>query len=141
MTTPKRMALAFGCMLLAIAILGVISAVHSAIRYGLQHTLHNIEAWPVFLLFAFPGWVLALPFVILFENADGWRTWAILAIGTAIGPCFILTWTLIASGGRIAWQGNSFAIGMSLLVGFLITALYVLLLRSFKSKPLATPLQ
>jgi hypothetical protein len=135
------MALAFGCMLLAIAILGVISTASSAIRYGRMPTLLSIEAWSVFLLFAFPGWVLALPFVILFENADGWRTWAILAIGTAIGPCFILTWTLIDSGGRIAWQGNSFAIVMSLLVGFLTTALYVLLLRSFKSKPLATPLQ
>jgi hypothetical protein len=138
------MALAFGCILLAIAILGVISTVPSLIRHGLQRTLPDIEAWPVVLLFAFPGWILALPFVILFEDADGWRTWAILAIGTAIGPCFILGWALIGAHGRIPWgqikwERDGLALVLSLLISFLTTALYVLLLRRFKRKPLVIP--
>jgi hypothetical protein len=63
MTAPKRMALAFGCMLLAIAIFGTMDIVHIAIFYGPRHALPNLQMLPVYLLFAFPGWVLALPFV------------------------------------------------------------------------------
>jgi len=32
------------------------------------------------------GWVLSLPFVILVETYTGWRYWAMLAIGTCLGP-------------------------------------------------------
>jgi hypothetical protein len=137
------MALAFGCMILAIAILAIISTASTAIRYGPQHYVQNIDAWPVFLLFAFPGWILALPFVIFFENADGWHAWAILAIGTAIGPCFLFGWALIASHGRIAWQSrgaDNFAVVMSLLISFLTTGLYVVLLRRSERKLLARSL-
>ena len=132
------MALAFGCMLLAIAILGIIGIVPVAFRSGPRHALPTVEMLPVYLLFAFPGWVLALPIVLFFKDADGWRAWATLAIGTAIGPCFLLTWTLVASGGRITWQAEGAGMFMSLFIGFLTAALYVLALKRFKRKPLAT---
>jgi cation transport ATPase len=90
---------------------------------------------PVYLLFTLPGWVLALPFVIYFKNADGWRTWAILAIGTAIGPCFLLGWPLLEYG-RINWRGNGAGASMALFIGFFTSLFYVLLLRHFTSKAL-----
>ena len=139
MTAPKRMALAFGCMLLAIAAFGTMDIVHIAIFYGPRHALPNLQMLPVYLLFAFPGWVLALPFVLLFKDADGWRAWTILAIGTAIGPAFLLTWSLLASGGRTTWRSDGMAVMMSLWIGFLTTVFYVALLRRFRNRSLAAP--
>jgi hypothetical protein len=140
MTTPKRVGLAFGCMIFTIAILAAAGTAESTIRYGLHRTAPNIEIWAVVLLFAFPGWILSLPFVIFFKSIDGWRIWAIMAIGTAIGPGFISIWTLIASRGRVVWRGNGFALGMSLLISSITTGLYVLLLWRSQRKSLAAPL-
>ena len=75
---------------------------------------------------------MAVPFVILFKSADGWRAWATLAIGTAIGPIFLLTPNLVATGGQISWQAGGAGVVMSLVIGFLTTVFYVLLLRRFK---------
>jgi hypothetical protein len=136
MTTPKRMALAFGCMLLAIATLGILSAVLNAIRYGPRSTLPVLDMLPVYLLFAFPGWVIALPFIALLKDADGWRAWAVFTIGTTIGPGFMLTWTLFASNGRMSWQKDGFGLLLSLTIGFLTTSFYVLLLKLLKRKTL-----
>jgi len=132
------MALALGSVLLAIAILGIISTVLDTIRYGPRYPVPVLQMLPVYLLFAIPGWIIALPFVALFKSADGWRAWAILAIGTAIGPCFMLTWTLLGSRGRINWQGDGFGMLASLVIGSLTTSLYVLLLKLLKRKSLAT---
>ena len=136
MTAPKRVALAFGCMLLALAVFAICGIVPITLRYGPRHALPSVQMMPVYLLFALPGWIIALPFVIYFKNADGWRTWAILGIGTAIGPCFMFGWPLLASG-RINWQGDGPGGAMALFIGFLTTLFYVLLLRRFTRK---TPL-
>ena len=133
MTTPKRMALAFACMLLAFAAFALLGIVHAAVQFGPRYARPVVQILPVYLLFTLPGWALALPFVIYFKNADGWRTWAILAIGTAIGPCFLLGWPLLEYG-RITWQGDGAGASMALFIGFLTTLFYVLLLRRFTRK-------
>jgi hypothetical protein len=117
-------------MLLAFVIFATVGIVPLAVRYGLKHALPAVQLLPVYLLFTIPGWVLALPFVILFKNADGWRIWAILVIGTAIGPCLFLGWPLLAYG-RINWQGDGGAVFMASFIGFLTSVFYVLLLRRF----------
>jgi len=122
-------------MLLALAVFAVYGTVPIAVRYGPRHALPTVEIMPVYLLFMLPGWILALPFVIYFKNADGWRAWAILAVGTAIGPCFMLGWPLLAFG-RINWQGDGPGGVMALFIGFLTTLFYVLLLRRFTRKML-----
>ena len=135
MTTRKRMALAFACMLVAFAIFAILGIVPAAVRYGPRYARSVVQILPAYLLFTLPGWVLALPFVIYFKNADGWRTWAILAIGTAIGPCLLLGLPLLKYG-RINWQGDSAGAAMALFIGFLTTLFYVLLLRHFTRKAL-----
>ena len=135
MTTPKRVALAFGCMLLAFTVFAFLLVVPTAVRFGSKYALPGVQILPVYLFFTLPGWFLALPFVIYFKNADGWRIWAILAIGTAIGPCFLLGLTVIPTG-QINWQGAGSAVLMALFIGFLTTLFYVLLLRRFTKKAL-----
>jgi hypothetical protein len=140
MTAPKRIALAFGCLLLAFAIFGIVGTVPTLIRNGPSFAQGEIEILPAYFAVAVAGWLLAIPFVILFKDADGWRSWAILAIGTAIGPIFLLTPSLVATGGRISWQAEGTGVAMSLLIGFLTTVFYVLLLRRFKrSVPVNSP--
>src|SRR5208282_2945606 len=116
-----------------------VSIVPTAISLGPRYAIPTLEQLPVYLFFAFPGWILALPFVLFFKNAEGWRALVILAIGTAIGPGFILTWVLVASGGHIDWQRNGSIAFLSLIIGLLTTVLYVFLLRRFKDKSLVTP--
>ena len=36
--------------------------------------------------FGYRAWIVALPAVLLFTNFRTWRFWALLALGTAIGP-------------------------------------------------------
>jgi hypothetical protein len=132
MTAPKRIALAFGCLLLAFAIFGSLVTVPTLIRDGPRYARDAIEILPAYLVVALAGWLLAIPFVILFKDANGWRAWATLAIGTAIGPIFLLTPGLVASGGRISWQAEGAGVAMSLFIGFVTTVFYVLVLRRFK---------
>jgi hypothetical protein len=126
-------------MLLGILSLGVWGAVPAAIPYGPRYALPVLQILPVYLLFAFPGWILALPFVLLFKDANGRHLWWILTIGTAIGPVFILGWSLLASAGRLNWQANGSAVAMSIWIGFFTTISYALLLRRFANRGIHFP--
>ena len=128
------MILAFCCMLLAIAVFGMMGIIPSAIRHGPRYVLPILQMLPVYLLFAFPGWVLAQPFVLLFKDANGWRAWATLAIGTAIGPTFLLVWSFVSSHGQTNWKSDGSAVLMSLRIGFLTSAFYIALLRYFNNR-------
>ena len=163
MTAGKRMLLGFCCVLLAIALVGVLFMLPNAIRYGPRFALSMWTMLPLFLLFAVPGWVLALPFVLLFRNADGYRAWLILLIGTAIGPASIVTAEIAGrlrmlvasrhaaelqpvassafSAGLFNWQRDGYGIVMSLVIAFFTAAFYAALLRHFSreaSSPKAT---
>jgi hypothetical protein len=43
----------------------------------------------VFIL-SFPGWLLAIPIVLAVRNVKGWRFWMYFALGSSIGPAWIL---------------------------------------------------
>ena len=51
-------------------------------------TLESSMMW--FLYLVIPGWLIALPFVILIGRADGWRFWLLACVGICIGPAIIL---------------------------------------------------
>jgi hypothetical protein len=131
MSTFRRILLSFACVVLAIAALFLLSLFglvgSHAQRLGQLQSMAQI--FLVYFLFALPGWLIALPFVVLLENAQGWRGWAILLIGTCIGPCFILLWSLIESSGHSTWQGDGFVLVASLIISLLTTVCYILTLK------------
>jgi hypothetical protein len=131
MSAQKRIILAFVSMLLAVTCIGFMGVVPLAFHYGLKKAIPIFEMLPVYIMFALPGMALAAPFVLLFKDAIGPRLWWTLAIGTAIGPSFILTWVLLSLHGRFNWQANGVAIVLSTEIGTLTTFFYVLLLRHF----------
>jgi hypothetical protein len=83
----------------------------------------------VFFLFALPGWFFALPIVVLLKNAQGWRGWFILLVGTCIGPGFIILWSLVESSGHFSWQQQGHGLGLPLMISLPTTACYVIALK------------
>lgn len=138
MRAPRRMALSLGCILLAsflFALLGTKSAPHG-------HALRSImDVFPVTLIFALPAWIFSLPLVAAFKDAEGWRSWAILAIGTAFGPSFLLIWDLLAQHGRahINWNGDGSFLISALIVGFMTSLIYVFALRTIDRRSYRRP--
>ena len=109
----------------------------SRFRHGYRFALLTLQFLPAYLILGFPGWVSALPFVLLFKDAKGWRCWTILTIGTILGPLVIFTWCMLTPVG-FSWRTDGSGIVMSLCIGFLTIAFYVALLRRFDRKPLRT---
>jgi hypothetical protein len=89
-TTSQRIAISLLSVLLTLAIaapcLGVLNSPHNP-KMWLTAT---VEFFFYGLLFCFPGWLLALPLVVLIRRADGWHFWAALAVGSAIGPAAMI---------------------------------------------------
>ena len=132
MKTSRRILLSLACMIVAFVPLVLWSL------FGLAetHALHFSQLEDMFqmlvlyLLFALPGWLIALPFVVLLEDAQGWRGWFILLVGTCIGPGFMWVWIWMASPvHHFEWQRNSFPLVLSLMISLLTTVSYFLALR------------
>ena len=139
MGTSRRIVLSFACVLFVCLTLCLGSLVGLVgTRAQRLYQLHtDVEMLPVYLLFALPGWFIALPFVVLLKDAQGWRGWFILLVGTCIGPGFMLTWILISSSGRLTWQGSGYALVMSLIISFPTTMFYCFALRLAQSRSIA----
>jgi hypothetical protein len=125
MSIPRRVLLSLACVVVAIFLVFLMSlfglvGTHAQRLYQLKA---NAEFLPAYLLFALPGWMIALPFVVLLKDAEGWRGWATLLIGTTIGPAFMLAWSLLETGGQFTWHWDSFS--MPLVIALLTTVCYV----------------
>ena len=44
----------------------------------------------VTLLFALPGWLIAVPIILSVRNYSGWRKWLWAGLGGCVGPAFLL---------------------------------------------------
>ena len=130
MTGPRRLLLSLCSVFLGVALFGILFTIPAALRDGIRSAV-SADYLGILLFYFFvalPGWVLAMPFVLCFENAGGRRAWIMLAIGTAIGPAFLGTWALLASHGHLRWQSDGATLMMSAWIAFLTTASYVVLL-------------
>jgi hypothetical protein len=130
MRTPGRIGLSFGCMLLSITIFLLWGVLHASSH---RELINDLAIAPVYLLFAFPGWLLSLPLVMAIRDAEGWRGWVILLIGVSIGPGFLLVWAFLTAqsrGGRIVnSEGDGFFYIASLIISSLTTIFYVSVLK------------
>ncbi len=141
MRTSRRILLTLVCIVTAFATLFVWSLLGLIGPHGgrLGQLLQNsAEVFPVYFVFALPSWLIALPFVILLKDAEGWRGWATLVIGVLIGPGFILLWGLVESPGHLTWQGDSFALVASAIISLLTTVCYVLTLKFAHGRSIAS---
>lgn len=86
-----------------------------------------------FLFFSLPGWLLAVPLVLVTRNIGGWRFWMYWAIGSAIGPLMILgiaLYSFLTSPKSSAFASGSITFAyFAAAVSSLTTFFYLLSLR------------
>jgi len=85
------------------------------------------------LLCSLPGWVLAIPVVLIVTNIRGWRFWMYWAFGSAIGPLLMLGVAFYESltdpsRGEFVQQVNPL-IGLAAAISCATTLIYMQLLR------------
>jgi hypothetical protein len=78
------------------------------------------------LWFSLPGWVLALPAILLFTDLRAWRFWALLALGAGIGP---FTLYLEFMYVHYSSAGDKLYLSLAAAVSSLSTLIYLFLLR------------
>jgi len=131
MNAFSRIGLSFGCLLLS-------AILFSLCFTGVFRAGPFLPVFRIALVFALPVWCLCLPFVIALKEARRIRT--TLFGGILIGPASIGLWCLILQlrGGDPyqIWRGDPLtgigglaALICALIVGFLTTSLYLLVLR------------
>ena len=140
MKTSRRILLSFACVVFAIAALFLQSFFRlvGSRPQRLGQIPDLLEMLLLYFLFALPGWLNALPFVVLLRDAQGWRGWAILLIGTCIGSGFILAWSLIESSGQFNWRAQGHGLGLPLMVSLPTTVCYVLALKFAHHRSIAS---
>jgi hypothetical protein len=97
------------------------------------------DAWVVLL--SLPGWLLAIPIVLLVRNIRGWRFWIYCAAGACFGPALILAVALY-SAVRVpnfaGFPGDSMSVVyMAGAVSTVSTLLYLVTLRIAQNQSLA----
>jgi hypothetical protein len=118
------------------------SAVIADILFGLAFLIggnpgHRIEQLFGFLYFSsvlvIPGWLIALPILVLPRNAIRMRYWQLGLIGTAIGPAIMIAigvYAAIASGTGLNYKREAFnLLYLATGISFLTTVLYLSTLR------------
>ena len=140
MRTSRRILLSFACVEFAVALFflwGLIGLIYSrALHPGQLQDL--AEMMLLCFFFALPGWFIALPFVVLLKDAQGWRGWFILLIGSCIGPGFILAWSLIASSGQFNWRAQGHGLDLTLMFSLPTTVCYVMALKFAHRRSIAS---
>ena len=102
MSRWKRTGLSLTCLGLTEIVASIVFTFGSPLQ---EHWWTTIIAWLwVISVFAFPGWLLSLPFLLSIQATSKLRLWLMGIIGTMIGPCVIgaidlLSWISNRSAG------------------------------------------
>ena len=135
MNIVGRIGLWFGCLFFSVALLSLLLSSLGASAY---------VVFRVTMMFALPVACLYLPFVIALKDAEGRRIWTILLSGILIGPAVPgLLGLFLQLRGQLrgedvhkVWQGEPLTgVGLgsamiyALIVGFMTTACYVIVLK------------
>jgi hypothetical protein len=98
---------------------------------ALLTTILFFDSWVIAL--SVPGWVLAIPMVLLVRNVAGWRFWMYWAIGICFGPAMILAIGVYSTVRGMSFTGvfggYASTVYMAGAVSGLSSLIYLLLLR------------
>jgi hypothetical protein len=110
--------------------------------------------FPIFRVttkFALPVWFVYLLVVIAVKNAEGRKIWTLLLSGSLIGPLVVFLWSLTLQlrgfsqkaiwlgDPLLGWLGGGIAsMIFSLIVGFLTTSFYLVVLKILHRRSIAS---
>jgi hypothetical protein len=135
----KRLIYSFVSAVLGAGLCGAAAASQQVVANAHGHL--NAEAlWTSILFFdpwvitlSLPGWLLALPLVLLVRNVRGWRFWIYWAIGICIGPLIVLLVERVAASRGFVLAGmpggSDAAFYLATAISALSSLIYLLLVR------------
>src|ERR1700691_4565995 len=87
----KRLLYSFASVLGGAGLVGVFATCRDTLVTWNGHfdLGRSIVSVGIILAFSLPGWMIAIPIVVLVKNFGGWRLWVWGAAGFCIGPAFI----------------------------------------------------
>jgi hypothetical protein len=98
---------------------------------GLSTAVLFFDPWVIFL--SLPGWLLAVPVVLLVRNIQGWRFWMYWGLGLLFGPAMILgisLYSTVRAPNFAGFPGNSISlVYLAGAISGLSSLIYLLLLR------------
>jgi hypothetical protein len=91
MTRHQRVGASLLSVLLSVYVVGIFFGAGSS-----QGIANRIFGGPIYLFmfgspFCLAGWAVSLPIIFRIRSIDGWRFWALLALGSCIGPFIIFS--------------------------------------------------
>lgn len=141
-----RLLYSFASMIAAIVI--TLEALTLSAPLGAPKTWESVHSGAVsifiFLIFAFPGWLLGIPVVLKVENIRGWRFWTLLSLGACIGPLVLIAYAVCAyladkSVSKGIDSSSWRFIGIGAMVSALTTLIYLCILKNIQRPETATP--
>jgi len=135
----KRLMYSFASMLIGASVTGaavsareILANAHGRISgIGLLISALGFSTWVIVL--SVPGWLLAIPVVLLVRNVRGWRFWMYFALGACFGPVLILGVEFYSAVRGMSFEGfpshSMSVVYMAGAVSTSTTLLYLLLLR------------
>lgn len=126
----RRIGLSLVCVIASIGIWALLGAVSALFHH--ERVSDAVAIQFVALIFAIPVWPLSWPFVVAFKSADSWRAYAMLLIGTALGPGSVLALGLITEpkGTHITFERYGYYLIAASTISLIATILYVVSLRT-----------
>lgn len=108
---------------------------------GLLTAILFFDSWV--LLLSLPGWVVAIPVVLLVRNIRGWRFWMYWGLGIAFGPALIYAVSVYSAFREQNFEssamGSVSSVAMAGAVSGLTALFYLLLLRRGQMEPCEEP--
>ncbi|MGA8937586.1 MAG: hypothetical protein WB439_00320 [Acidobacteriaceae bacterium] len=139
MTRWKRVVISFAAAFIAELLIGVALGIADGRALFFEHVFGFVYFASFFVV---PGWLIALPIIVIPKNA-ALPVWQLALIGTAVGPGLMLAIGIcigLANGGNFNYDHTTYdGVGIAALVAGLTTALYPTALK-LCSRPTPTPI-
>jgi len=126
MTRLKRVGLSFASAVTAELIVGISVAISSGRDLFFEHAFGFVYFASILVI---PGWLIALPIIVIPKKADSLPIWKLAVIGTLIGPGIMFAigiYAAIANHTGLNYKREAYyLVGLAAVVSFLTTAIYL----------------
>ncbi len=134
MTRWKRVVLSFASAITAELVLGISFGIPGDKHLLFEHVFGFIYFASILVI---PGWLIALPIIVVPKKADSLPIWKLAVIGTLIGPGIMFAigiYAAIANHTGLNYKREAYyLVGLAAVVSFLTTAIYLTALKLFSS--------
>ena len=124
----KRLGRTVLSLISAILAATVVSVILQVLQYRSDSKLSGVLQFTLFeMMLVIPGWLVAIPLVLLVDTLAGWRFWFIGIVGLLIGPVIAGIATIWGCGRSAqCWRDSSLLFAAAVGVSLLTVVFYLL---------------